>query len=49
MSIYQIGLLHITLVFYILIVSEIANPEKSINWIKWYYFSIKRKGKITLK
>lgn len=39
MSIYQIGLLQISLgLFIILIVLEIANPEKSINWIKWYYF-----------
>ena len=39
MSIYQIGLLQISLgLFIILIVFEIANPEKSINWIKWYYF-----------
>jgi len=38
MSIYQIGLLKITLGFFIiLIVLEIVNPEKSINWIKWYY------------
>ncbi|WP_346889870.1 DUF3784 domain-containing protein [Clostridium sp. UBA1056] len=38
MSIYQIGLLNITLGFFIiLIVLEVVNPEKGINWIKWYH------------
>jgi len=35
---YQIGLLQITLGFFIiLIVLEVVNSEKSINWIKWYH------------
>lgn len=47
MSIQQIGLLQITIAsFIILIVFKIADPEKSINWIKWYYFlSKEEKGK----
>jgi len=43
---YQIGLLQITLGFFIiLIVFEIVNPKKSINWIKWYYFLNKEEKK----
>ncbi|MBU5228159.1 hypothetical protein KQI36_16120 [Clostridium senegalense] len=51
MSIYQIGLLQITLAsFIIFIVFEISNPEKSVNWIKWYYYLNKEeKGKYNPK
>lgn len=47
MNIQQIGLLQITIAsFIIFIILKIANPEKSINWIKWYYvLSKEEKGK----